>query len=399
MTKPQLNLANVAQLTETEIRHTFNTRMCEVQAFHVSPDGFSVRPDWFIPLAEMSSQLIQLANSVEATIGAIGAAKTNRGGLLIYPNDWVVVYENDVIEVLDDVSFRYRFQSPVDVHVERDFVYLINTMAANIHIWAKSKGFWPTEGRNDGEMIALMHTELSEAMEAIRDGNPPDKHVPSLSSVEVEFADTIIRMLDYCGAKRYHIGEAIVAKMRVNQNRPHKHGRKFSVLGTTKILLDDKTFKQIEHLYVGDRIIAFDNAAYDADPEMLLPYVTKNILRIVRGAAKSLLRVTVKGEWPLYITDEHPVYVMDRGWVEAKDLKAGDVLKRWGIIPTRTIDSITRLTPENKRVWTRLGGTAAGIPVYNLDVEDFGTFVANTYLLKGAEKEQKVVRNESKPQG
>jgi len=81
--------------------------------------------------------------------------------------------------------------------------------------------------RNDGEMLALMHSELSEALEAIRKGNPPDDKLPEFRGAEVELADCIIRILDTAHARGWRVGEAIIAKIAFNEGRPHKHGKKF----------------------------------------------------------------------------------------------------------------------------------------------------------------------------
>ena len=104
----------------------------------------------------------------------------------------------------------------------------ITTLAKEIHERAIQKGFWESGvDRNDGEMIALMHSELSEALEAIRQRNPPSEHIPEFSGVEEEFADLIIRVLDTCYARGYRIEEAIHAKMKYNNGRPYKHGKEF----------------------------------------------------------------------------------------------------------------------------------------------------------------------------
>jgi NTP pyrophosphatase (non-canonical NTP hydrolase) len=101
--------------------------------------------------------------------------------------------------------------------------------AADIHHTALEKGWWDDgiENRNDGEMIALAHAELSEALEGLRKGNPPDSKVPEFSSVEVEFADLIIRVMDHAHARGWRIAQAIEAKMKYNLTRPHKHGKQF----------------------------------------------------------------------------------------------------------------------------------------------------------------------------
>lgn len=75
--------------------------------------------------------------------------------------------------------------------------------------------------RNFGEVIALMHSELSEALEAHRKGLMDDK-LPSRQGIEVEFADCIIRILDTCAALNLDLAGAVIEKNRYNQTR-HDH--------------------------------------------------------------------------------------------------------------------------------------------------------------------------------
>lgn len=100
-----------------------------------------------------------------------------------------------------------------------------NEKAEEVHETAKAKGWWDAE-RNDGEVIALMHSELSEALEALRKGNLPDKHIHEYSGLETELADVVIRIMDYSAGRGLRVAEAIEAKMDYNTGRAHKHGGK-----------------------------------------------------------------------------------------------------------------------------------------------------------------------------
>lgn len=103
-----------------------------------------------------------------------------------------------------------------------------NDTAYEVHELAKEKGWWEegVENCNKAEMIALMHSELSEALEGLRHGDPPSDKIPDFSSTEEELADVIIRIMDYGQAFNLRIGEAMEAKIAFNRTRSHKHGGK-----------------------------------------------------------------------------------------------------------------------------------------------------------------------------
>lgn len=105
------------------------------------------------------------------------------------------------------------------------FIEAWNKKAEEVNETAKAKGWWDAE-RNDGEIIALMHSELSEALEALRHGNQPDSHIPEFVGTEAEMADVVIRIMDYGKARGLRIAEAIEAKMAYNANRERMHGGK-----------------------------------------------------------------------------------------------------------------------------------------------------------------------------
>ena len=111
-----------------------------------------------------------------------------------------------------------------DIHTAR-LIDGLTDLQRGIHELAVDKGWW-TEPRNDGELIALIHSEASECLEALRHGNPPDDKLPEFSGAEVELADAVIRILDMAEARGWRVAEAIVAKHEFNRSREWKHGGK-----------------------------------------------------------------------------------------------------------------------------------------------------------------------------
>jgi NTP pyrophosphatase (non-canonical NTP hydrolase) len=112
----------------------------------------------------------------------------------------------------------------MDMLTGENFIRSFTELQRTAHETAVSKGFWETP-REDGTLIALMHSELSEALEAVRHGNPPDDKIPEFSGVEAEFADVIIRIMDMAGRYDLNVAGAVIAKMEYNPTRPYKHGK------------------------------------------------------------------------------------------------------------------------------------------------------------------------------
>lgn len=112
--------------------------------------------------------------------------------------------------------------------------------------WARAKGFWTLSEElqrvRDGQAsleskqalerlvksqkLMLVVSELGECLEGLRKPYDSDK-IPGFSNEVEELADVVIRILDYAGHFNMPLAEAIIAKMRVNEGRPYRHGKNF----------------------------------------------------------------------------------------------------------------------------------------------------------------------------
>lgn len=125
---------------------------------------------------------------------------------------------------------------------------MINRLAQEIHKNAKDKGFFDTE-KNIGEMLCLIHSEVSEALEADRNNcyfNKYNYHAELVAqqphgkdgeimaykthvkpTFEAELADIMIHVMDLAAFKGIDLEYHILHKMNYNASRPHKHGKAY----------------------------------------------------------------------------------------------------------------------------------------------------------------------------
>ena len=95
---------------------------------------------------------------------------------------------------------------------------MLNNYRDDCYYNAQVKGFHD-EPREFGTAMALIHSEVSEALEAHRNGD--------WENVAEEFADILIRVFDAAGAYKIDLDRAVEDKMRINRGRPRKHGKKY----------------------------------------------------------------------------------------------------------------------------------------------------------------------------
>lgn len=111
------------------------------------------------------------------------------------------------------------------------FIWAFEMIAEDAHRNAVVHDFWSDyEGIKpeiaQAAQIALIHSEVSEALEYIRHGNGMSDHIPGFLGVEEEYADTVIRCMDTSvGHGWAGFAAAIIAKMAFNATRPIRHGK------------------------------------------------------------------------------------------------------------------------------------------------------------------------------
>ena len=101
--------------------------------------------------------------------------------------------------------------------------YILNRLCREVHEankkwWTNLEtGEYPIK-RNIGELLALVHSEISEALEGARK-NLKDDHLPNRLMLEVELADAIIRIFDIAAGFGLDLGGAYEEKMDYNTRR------------------------------------------------------------------------------------------------------------------------------------------------------------------------------------
>ena len=112
----------------------------------------------------------------------------------------------------------------------------LNDIAKAAHNNSVAHGFWPEAPEFPvtlsierlGLLLALIHSEVSEALEDARNGNMGSETM-LVNSKPVgfpsELADIVIRVGDISHAMGYDLDYEVARKMDYNKTRPYKHGK------------------------------------------------------------------------------------------------------------------------------------------------------------------------------
>ena len=106
--------------------------------------------------------------------------------------------------------------------------YGLDALSAMLHETAIQKGFWDGEYSNDkiGNKLALVHSEVTEVLEAIRKSKGSEEVVEEMADVIIRLLDIYAAMMNE-GSVTHSLDEILDKKININKERPRLHGNLF----------------------------------------------------------------------------------------------------------------------------------------------------------------------------
>ena len=106
--------------------------------------------------------------------------------------------------------------------------YGLDALAAVLHETAREKGFWDGEYTHDkiGNKLALVHSEVTEVLEAIRKDQGGEKVVEEMADIIIRLVDLYQAMIN-TGQIKDSLDFVLEKKIMKNMERPALHGNKF----------------------------------------------------------------------------------------------------------------------------------------------------------------------------
>jgi NTP pyrophosphatase (non-canonical NTP hydrolase) len=106
--------------------------------------------------------------------------------------------------------------------------YGLDALSAMLHETAIEKGFWDGEYSNDkiGNKLALVHSEVTEVLEAIRKSKGSEEVVEEMADVIIRLLDIYAAMMNE-GSVTHSLDEILDKKININKERPRLHGNLF----------------------------------------------------------------------------------------------------------------------------------------------------------------------------
>ena len=122
--------------------------------------------------------------------------------------------------------------------------------------------------------------------------------------------------------------------------------------GNTQIKMADHSLKLISEIKAGDMVLS-----YDEDTKIFVP---RRVLKTMVRETDEVYKITTE-KWqcrPTFVTGEHPLLVKNKGWVQVKDIRPGDVILHLSLSEQRRLHN----PMKNPEIAAKVGIKKRGVP-------------------------------------